>query len=33
MGQAVEADIIMSGVEDIKVLMAFYEDNNSQGKG
>ena len=30
--QAVEADVAMSGVEVIEVLMASYEDNTSQGK-
>ena len=28
-----EADVVMSGVEDTEVLIASYEDNTSQGKG
>jgi len=31
-GQAAEADAAISGVEDIEVLMTFYEENTSQGK-
>jgi len=32
-GQAAEADVALSGVEDTEVLMASYENNTSQGKG
>jgi len=31
-GQAAEADVALSGLEDIEVLKASYEDNTSQGK-
>ena len=31
-GQAAEADITLSGVEDTEVLIVFYEDNTSQDK-
>ena len=32
-GQVAEADVILSSVEDTKILMASYKDNTSQDKG
>ena len=32
-GQAAEAGVALSGVEDTEVLIISYEDNTSQGKG
>ena len=32
-GQAAEADVVLSGVEETEVLMTSYKNNTSQGKG
>jgi len=32
-GQAAEADVVLSGVEETEVLMASYKNNTFQGKG